>query len=98
VITNLSVNWRTAVPAGTAQGTFCAGSASISNLGLTPATNTFSRDIDSVQYLTHVEGTVTGDTSRGMVMLTTHTGLPPYCASATIPWTATKGGTPTPLQ
>jgi hypothetical protein len=99
VITNLSMPWRIGAPAGTPQATFCAGSASITNLNLTPDTNSFSRDIDSVQYLTHVEGTVAGDTLRGALMLTAHAGsVPAYCANATIPWTAAKGQSPTPLQ
>lgn len=99
VITNLSVNWRTGAPPGTSQATFCAGSAFNSNLSLTRDTNAFSSDIDSVQFLIHVDGTVTGDTARGAVMVTAHTGsVPSYCASATIPWTASKGTPPTPLQ
>jgi hypothetical protein len=99
LITNLSMPWRTGAPPGTPQATFCTGGASLSNLSLTPDTNSFSRDIDSVQYLTHVEGTITGDTARGTLMLTAHTGnVPSFCASATIPWTATKGAAPTPLQ
>ena len=99
VITNLSMPWRTAAPAGTPQTPFCAGSALIANLSLTPDTNAFSRDIDSVQYLTHVEGTVTGDTVRGALALTVHPGsVPAYCANATIPWTANKGQSPTSLQ
>jgi hypothetical protein len=99
VITNLSMPWRIAAPAGTPQATFCAGSASIANLSLTPDTNAFSRDIDSVQYLTHVDGTVDGDTVRGALMLTAHQGnVPAYCANTTMSWTATKGASPMPLQ
>jgi len=99
VITNLSMPWRTAAPAGTSQAAFCAGSASVANLSLTSDTNGFSRDIDSAQYLTHVEGTVSGDTVRGALTLTAHPGsVPAYCANATIPWTANKGQSPTPLQ
>jgi hypothetical protein len=99
VITNLSMPWRTGGPAGTSQATFCAGSASIANLNLTSDANSFARDIDSAQYLTHVEGTVSGDSMRGSLTLTAHPGnVPAYCASATIPWTANKGASPTPLQ
>jgi hypothetical protein len=99
VITNLSMPWRIGAPSGTSQATFCAGSASIANLSLTADTNTFSRDIDSVQYLTHVEGTVAGDTMSGALTVTAHAGnVPAYCGSATIPWTASKGQSSTPLQ
>ena len=98
VVTNLSIPWRTASPPGS-PATFCAGSVSVANLTLAPNANTFSRDIDSVQYATRVEGNVVGDNVRGMLTVTGHPGnVPAYCASATIPWAATKGESPTPLQ
>jgi hypothetical protein len=89
VVTQLDFSFTINTIAGTVQAPDCGGSGSIEGLPIDD--ESFSRTGEDETYAFNVRGAFTSNrTVTGVAVLTRQPDAPPWCGSATIPWSGTK--------
>jgi hypothetical protein len=88
-ITTLSASWRINTAPGTLQSSYCGGTGSATNLRIENGSFVVSRE-DRI-YSSTFRGTFTSPgVASGTAQFTRQSGAEPWCASATINWTAAR--------